>query len=576
MYTNPENTWLQTNIAYNILINPSKRAQYDRDRLDYLYTHCSSHKSFHSPPAPSPQTDTTTDTAPFLLHRDKQIQIYTTALTDRIIDPFTAKKKTISSRLARTRHELDEFNDTSAKHRQDWATSSNRILRMAANALREIVVRVEEDLCMLEDELGRLDGVLAPPQGEDDAWCDLGGGGVAVRQRELEADLARHFDLAAAVASQSPLSLPPSPTVPIQTLSASKSGIQGEDSSNKEEEDSSDREGNRAVRTVTMADDRVHKFLLGPANAPSASHIQPIVAGGKKANTETAGTSIITRDNKPKQPVVDQHVPPFKVFVRDVSLPETLTSTTNKANMSSPSASVLDKAFSQRPIGMGLVEWQALHGTLSATPAVRTKMQTLGASCPKENGKHSQGHFAKRDEAVTSTTYNLTSTTTDNGIHSGGKISNTTTMTTASNHFSLHVSQTSKRAIPPASVADTAQARSAGIKDFQVRVWSAAKAAKKSGSEPLALKDGNNNNIDHHHHHHTSVFHAAALPPSDAGLGDPDCRRVSPSKDHEPAAAAKLSVFRRSKSSRAPTPSGDEELRNHDITATVVLDDPFR
>lgn len=144
---------MQINAAYSVLTNPFKRAQYDRDRLEYLYKQFSSHEAF--PP-------TTSVPSANIKGRDDQIQVYTSTLVERVKDPIEDKKRAITRRIETIRNELDEFNGESGRQRQDWATSSNRVLRMAGNALCEVVVCAEEDLRMLEDELGRIDGRLSP------------------------------------------------------------------------------------------------------------------------------------------------------------------------------------------------------------------------------------------------------------------------------------------------------------------------------------------------------------------------------------------------------------------------------
>lgn len=519
--------------------------------------------------------------------RDEQIQVYATTLTTRVHDPLEDKKKAISTRLARTREELDEFNEKSDKHRQDWATSPNTILRMAGNALREIVVCAEEDICMLEDELGRLNGILAPrdtdgpagrvTSGQYGSEIDLGGGvGGAVVGGLKEQEKLRYGVLAAA--NHRPPSIPRSPTVPIKPLSASRLGVQGEDSSGKGG-DSSSSEGAGERLAEIMADDRVNKFLLGPASAAAVRIPQSTTGAGNKSNVAvtTAAATIFGRGNRRPnhhQYATNRHRAPFKMFVRDFSHSGTANSI-KKANTNSPSPSTLEKAFPPRPIGMGLVEWQALHGDLSETnvenqgghqisaEAADFKMPQLRTSLLDATDDHPLAHFTRKAKAATPTT---SSSLTPMAINNGGEFSNMVATTTGSN-FGFHVAQPSERAIVPTG---NVQARSAGIKDFQVRVWSAAKAAKSNGKPRSGAELGHEHEDakeNEGNHHHTGVNNPTAASASESGYTVHD-RRVSPSKAHD--ATDRALVFRRTKSGATPTPGGGEGSK------TDGLDDPFR
>lgn len=667
----------QINVAYSILSTPHKRAQYDRDRLEYLYEHFASHDSF--PPTTTSTSPTDPNTGPGTLPsssstpnvittntalRDEQIQVYATTLTTRVRDPLEDKKTAIAARLARTRDELDDFNERSARHRQDWATSANRILRMAGNALREIVVCAEEDLCMLEDELGRLDGVLAPRDTDGPAGrvtsgqyggSELGVGGVEVRGK---AERSRYGVLAAA--NHRPPSVPRSPTVPVKPLSASRLGVQAESSSGKGG-DSSGSEGAGEALAEIMADDRVHKFLLGPAHAARVQPLGVTAGAGEKLTAVTtttgAAATVFARDSQRQnqRAAANQHRAPPKVFNRNFSRSDA-ASTIKKANNNSPSPSTLEKAFPPRPIGMGLVEWQALHGGLPETAAAERRgpnlpkvlehehdhdwsssghqqghahpvaaydndtddVEGLGAPLPAKIQKrvddilkrdfasshqpsaglwgedfqipiftplipetaddNPHAHFTRKSKAAMApTTNNLTPGAIGSG---GGELGNMlSTKTAAGGHFGFHVSQPLERVVAmsptdPATTTTTMQARSAGIKDFQVRVWSAAKAAK-SGGEPRSgvelvttsqeqLKEDENGD-----HHHAGAPDAAA-PESGPAVLD---TKISPSKGD--VGASDASVFRRTKHSTAPGPASDELLKK-DGSSTEVLDDPFR
>ncbi|KUI58303.1 Chaperone protein DnaJ [Cytospora mali] len=306
------------NVAYSILVNPFKRAQYDRDRLEYLYTHFNAHESF-------PATTTNLPTRS-LTSRDEQIQVYATTLVDRVKDPIEEKKKAIIRRIATIRNEVDEFNELSLKQRQDWATSTNRVLRMAGNALCEVVVCAEEDLRMLEDELGRVDGVLEPK--------DKDGPAGRVTSGPYGSDISAMIMLngkPSVLMNQRVPSVPRSPTVPIHPKSASKLGVQAQDISGKNKDDTPSSEASEAV-TEIRGGDRVDAFLLGP------NHIrrQP----KKTINADNVASNTVKKPQTPR--------------ARMSSLLEAITKANNQAS--------LNDDFSSMGRPMGLVDYQRLHG----------------------------------------------------------------------------------------------------------------------------------------------------------------------------------------------------------------------
>lgn len=230
-------------------MNPFKRGQYDRDRLEYLYTHFNTHESFATA-ANLP--------ARFLTARDEQIQVYAVNLIDRVKDPIEEKKKAIIRRIATIRNEVAEFNELSLEQRQDWATSSNRVLRMAGNALCEVVVCAEEDLRMLEDELGRVDGVLEPKDKDGPAGRVTSG-----RYGSEISSMSMLKGKPSVLMNQRVPSVPRSPTVPIHPKSASKLGVQGQEISGLKNGDTPSSEGTEVI-TKVVGNDRVNDFLLGP------------------------------------------------------------------------------------------------------------------------------------------------------------------------------------------------------------------------------------------------------------------------------------------------------------------------
>ncbi|KAI3393665.1 hypothetical protein diail_3845 [Diaporthe ilicicola] len=317
------------NSAYSVLANPFKRAQYDRDRLEYLYRHFSDHESF--PPTSSiPSTHLKT--------RDDQIQVYATTLVDRVKDPTEDKKRALSRRLETIRNELDEFNELSGRQRQDWATSGNRVLRMAGNALCEVVVCAEEDLRMLEDELGRIDGTLAPRDLDGPAGRVTSNGyyGSEIMAMPTGTTPTTAMMMMPPQSSQPRVlmgkcdpSLPRSPTVQFLPQSASKLGVDGgvtkDTPSSEGSQDPSKADGK----------DRVNDFLLGATHARLQN-------GHGHAETTNAAAA------------VKIHTQPRLMRSRASTLMDRLRQAAAQEHF--------DAGLPTVSTTMGLVDWQRLNG----------------------------------------------------------------------------------------------------------------------------------------------------------------------------------------------------------------------
>lgn len=192
--------------------------------------------------------------------------MYSTQLIDRVRDPINVKKTAIQSRIARIKSELEEYNETSDAIRQEWAISSNEVLRMAGNALREIVVCAEEDMLMLEDEVGRLDGILEPKDQDGPK------GRVTSGQYHNEFGSSSFRDDQPTLPTNRRVpSVPRSPVFPCEPQSASKLGVEFEDSNS---DDDSTGGGPSPVVPEFVLSDRMNNFLLDDSAAPV--HSQPL------------------------------------------------------------------------------------------------------------------------------------------------------------------------------------------------------------------------------------------------------------------------------------------------------------
>lgn len=374
------------NIAFDILTHPQKRAQYERDHLDYLYTHFSSKGT-----VPPTQDNETNDTSA----RDEQIAAYAVVLDTT--DPFAALKIVVGAELKLVREELVEFHKMAPEVREKWPTSKNRIFRAAAFALGDLIGACEEEVDSLENELGQLGDKFLPKGTEGPAMSAKPSGLGHKGGDSLGSDIISEY-----------------------------------------------------LGTMT-GEDRVNQFLLGRASAA--------VRTGA-----TDAAKIFTQEKNNEA----GHHAQFHMYARDLS--DVSTTITNE-NANSLTSSTLDKVFPQKPIGMGLVEWQALHGELADLTIVDNKTHQAGNAFMPDSFKKSsvpafrpeatdfqpQAPFTRMNKAATPST--------------------------------------KAAAIQPA----TTQGRTAGIKDFQVRVWSAAKAAKTSPSGQDSIKETK------HGGHHVAV-----------------------------------------------------------------------
>lgn len=135
---------------------------------------------------------------------------------------------------------------------------------MAGNALCEVVVCAEEDLRMLEDELGRIDGKLSPrdpdgPAGRVTSTGYYGSEIMAMPTGTTTGTMTAPDSQPRVLMRRNSPSIPRSPTVRFLPQSASKLGIDGT------AEYTPSSEGSQEARDV-RANNRVNDFLLSAAD----------------------------------------------------------------------------------------------------------------------------------------------------------------------------------------------------------------------------------------------------------------------------------------------------------------------
>lgn len=298
--------------------------------MEYLYKQFSTHEAF--PP-------TTSIPVANIKGRDDQIQVYTATLVERVKDPIEDKKKAINRRIETIRNELDEFNETSGRQRQDWATSNNRVLRMAGNALCEVVVCAEEDLRMLEDELGMIDGKLSPrdpdgPAGRVTSSGYYGSEIMAMPTGTATGTMTAPDSQPRVLMNRNIPSLPRSPTVRFLPQSASKLGIDGIT------KDTPSSEGSQEAHQAD-GNDRVNDFLLGATRARLQTH------RWSNANNNDAMAKT--------QPAHDRNASLLERLRQSTDLERVGASNNNGNNDQPPTAA-------NTGASMGLVAWQLLNG----------------------------------------------------------------------------------------------------------------------------------------------------------------------------------------------------------------------
>lgn len=260
------------------MTNPITRAQYDRDRLEYLYAHFRTSDLF--PP---------TATVEEHKSQEDQIETYAAGLHAHISDPKQEKIVRILVRLSQTRGDLDEYKEVSKDVQELWAIFPNQIVRMGANALREVEICARADIEMLENDLGRLRGQLPPRN------IDGPPGRIASGQYGSETGAQSKTNDPQAV-NQRALSAPRSPTtcVPMPLRSASRLGFQLEhysavgDASMTVRSRSTTTVGSR-VQNSWMDDEPGSNFYTS-ATSPDASKrqhdIERIIARAKRQSLD--------------------------------------------------------------------------------------------------------------------------------------------------------------------------------------------------------------------------------------------------------------------------------------------------
>lgn len=210
---------------------------------------------------------------------------------------------------------------------------------MAGNALCEVVVCAEEDLRMLEDELGMIDGKLSPrdpdgPAGRVTSTGYYGSEIMAMPTGTATGTMTAPDSQPRVLMNRSVPSLPRSPTVRFLPQSASKLGIDGIT------KDTPSSEGSREAHEAD-GNDRVNDFLLGATRARLQTHRWSRAHNNNDATTKTP----LAHD-------------------RAASLLEKLRQSTDleRANANNHNNDDKPSAGANAGASMGLVAWQLLNG----------------------------------------------------------------------------------------------------------------------------------------------------------------------------------------------------------------------
>lgn len=212
---------------------------------------------------------------------------------------------------------------------------------MAGNALCEVVVCAEEDLRMLEDELGRIDGKLSPrdpdgPAGRVTSSGYYGSEIMAMPTGTATGTMAAPDSQPRVLMNRNVPSLPRSPTVRFLPQSASKLGIDGIT------KDTPSSEGSQEAKEAD-GNDRVNDFLLGAAHPRLQAYRWP------QANNAIAKTQPATQT----------------AHERAASLLEKLRQSTDLERVganNNNNNNITNQPPASGGGNMGLVAWQQLNG----------------------------------------------------------------------------------------------------------------------------------------------------------------------------------------------------------------------
>lgn len=131
------------------------RAQYERDRLGYFYARYKGHELF--------SIDASIDNFKFL---ETQLEKYIAIFEDHNRESLEDKKAKILRYLSKFRNDMNEVQNLWNQVREYGLTSSNPLLHMYVNALREVEINTRSAMELLENEYGRLDRQLPPKESD--------------------------------------------------------------------------------------------------------------------------------------------------------------------------------------------------------------------------------------------------------------------------------------------------------------------------------------------------------------------------------------------------------------------------
>ncbi|KAJ9132277.1 hypothetical protein NKR23_g11335 [Pleurostoma richardsiae] len=130
------------NVGLFILSDPKLRAQYDRERLAYIYRQ-GLVKDQYLLACNSPEVL-------------DEVHKYSSELVDRVNQPLQGETDALIKEIAKLRKDQKGFERDTILQRQNWPTSENSVVRAAGDVLCKMLVSTRDRIRDLEDELAKI------------------------------------------------------------------------------------------------------------------------------------------------------------------------------------------------------------------------------------------------------------------------------------------------------------------------------------------------------------------------------------------------------------------------------------